>query len=311
MNEQIVIGAFYKFVDLADYVALRPQLHRFCMEHGIKGSILLAEEGINGTIAGSREEINAVFRWLREDERLSDLEVKESHAAFMPFKRMKVRLKKEIVTFRQGVSPLEAVGEYVEAADWNALISEPDVVVIDTRNDVEIELGTFQNAVNPHTESFTQFADYVQENLDPAQNKRVAMFCTGGIRCEKATAYLLEQGFEEVYHLKGGILKYLEDVPQEKSMWLGECFVFDERVTVDHDLRPGKIALCKGCWQPVRTGDKLSEKYEEGVSCPRCFDGLTEERRASLRERQKQVLLAEARGEVHIGRVSHRKRIEF
>lgn len=306
MSEQVVISAFYKFVALPDYVALRPNLLTLCEQHGIKGSILLASEGINGTIAGSRAGTAAVFAALRADPRLADLEAKESFAATIPFKRLKVRLKQEIVTFRQPVDPTVEVGDYVAAADWNSLISDPDVLLIDTRNDVEVELGTFQNALNPETVSFTDFADFVAQNLDPQQHKKVAMFCTGGIRCEKATAYLLQQGFQDVFHLKGGILKYLEDVPAEQSLWQGECFVFDERVTVDHDLKPGKTALCRGCWQPVRTGDKLLDVYEEGVSCRRCHASLTDERRARLRERQKQVKLAEARGDVHIGRTPSR-----
>ncbi len=302
MSEETVISAFYKFVALPDYVAIQPDLHAICLTNGIRGSILLAAEGINGTIAGSRAGIDTVFAWLRSDERLADLETKESYAAAPPFKRMKVRLKQEIVTFRQAVDPTAEVGAYVDPAAWNALISDPEVVVIDTRNDIEVELGTFENAINPETVSFTQFADFVEHHLDPNEHKKVAMFCTGGIRCEKATAYLLQRGFENVYHLKGGILKYLEEVPAEKSLWQGECFVFDERVTVNHDLKPGKYALCHGCWQPVRTGDKLSPKYEEGISCPRCYDSLTEERRASLQERQKQMKLAAARGELHVGR---------
>lgn len=224
----------------------------FCKAHDIGGTILLAEEGINSTIAGSRENIDAVLDYLHQDERLRELTIKESYADFMPFPRMKVRLKQEIVRLKvDGIDPNERVGTYVEPDEWNRLISDPDVIVIDTRNDFEVELGTFQRAVNPHTESFHEFPDFVEQNLDPAKHKKVAMFCTGGIRCEKATSYMLEQGFENVYHLNGGILRYLELVNQDESLWDGECFVFDQRVTVDHDLAPGKAIYCANCRKAV------------------------------------------------------------
>lgn len=250
MNDQvneIVIAAFYHFVKLPDYKALQQPLIDLCNQEGIRGTILLAEEGINSTIAGTREGIDMVLNSLRDDPRFADMKHKESYADFIPFQRLKVRLKKEIVTLKVDVDPNALVGTYLEPEEWNQVISDPDVVVIDTRNDYEIELGSFQHASNPHTASFSDLPDYVAQNLDPQKHKRVAMFCTGGIRCEKATSFMLQQGFEEVYHLNGGILRYLELTPEEKSLWEGECFVFDERVTVDHQLKPGKAAFCTEC----------------------------------------------------------------
>lgn len=300
-SEQVVVSAFYKFVELDDYRRLRDELLARCDQLDIRGSILLAPEGINGTIAGSRDGTDQLFSGLRSDARLADLEVKESFTDTMPFLRMKVRLKQEIVTFRQQVDPTALVGTYVDAHQWNAVISDPDVLVIDTRNQEEVALGTFQNAVDPGTESFTQFADFAA-TLDPQANPRVAMFCTGGIRCEKASSYLLEQGFAEVMHLKGGILKYLEEVDAAESLWQGECFVFDERVTVDHDLQPGDYTLCRGCRRALAHEDREHPDYEEGVSCEACIADLTDVRASRLRERNRQVALAEARGTRHIAR---------
>lgn len=299
----VVISAFYKFVEVADKEALRTAVLAECEQHGMRGSVLVASEGINGTIAGRRSASDAFFAWLRSDQRFADLEVKESFADEMPFLRMKVRLKKEIVTFRQGVDPTEKVGTYVEASDWNEIVDQPDVLLIDTRNQEEVALGTFRNAVDPGTESFTEFADYVA-TLDPAEHPRVAMFCTGGIRCEKASSYMLDQGFEEVLHLKGGILKYLETVEPAESAWQGECFVFDERVTVDHELQPGPYTLCRGCRHALSPTDRDHELYEEGVACEQCADALTPERATRLRERHHQVLLAESRGTSHLARKS-------
>lgn len=243
----IVIAAFYKFVRLPDYQTLQSPLLETCQQNDIYGSILLAEEGINGTIAGSRAGLEATLAFLRSDPRLNDLIHKESLAAFIPFQRMKVRLKKEIVTLGVAVDPNQTVGIYVEPHEWNDLISQPDVLLIDTRNDFEADLGTFQGAINPQTMSFSEFPAYVQQNLKPETHKKVAMFCTGGIRCEKATAYMLSQGFEEVYHLHGGILRYLEQIPPEQSLWEGECFVFDERVSVKADLGVGEARFCPTC----------------------------------------------------------------
>jgi len=299
---KIIVAALYHFSTLDDYQTMREPLQLFCVEHGIKGSLLLAQEGINGTVAGSRENIDKLLIHLRSDERLQGLEHKESLASEWPFYRMKVKLKKEIVTLGvEGVSPTICVGTYIEPTQWNAVISDPDVLVLDTRNDYEYEIGTFRGALDPNTSTFRQFPDYVQSNCDPVKHKKVAMFCTGGIRCEKASAYMLEQGYEEVYHLKGGILKYLEEVPEEESLWQGECFVFDDRVTVKHGLEEGKYELCRGCRWPLSAADIQSEHYEEGICCERCHDVLTANKRSSLEERKKQTRLAKERGDLHLG----------
>lgn len=248
MENQFVIITFYKFVTLSDYESIREPLLKLCEEQGVLGIILLAEEGINSTVASTREGIDALLSYLRSDPRLSDMIHKESYADFNPFKRIKVRLKKEIVTLKRSeADPREHVGVYIEPEDWNDLISDPNILLIDTRNHFETTIGTFRGAVSPNTVSFSEFTSYVEENLDPKQHKKIAMFCTGGIRCEKATSYMVQQGFEEVYHLNGGILRYLEQINSENSMWDGECFVFDQRVSVDHDLRPGKAIFCPNC----------------------------------------------------------------
>lgn len=299
---QIVVAALYKFVKLPDYETLVPQIKTLCDELGIKGTLLLAEEGINGTISGSREGIDALRSYLDADGRFDNLSYKESFYEDQPFYRMKVKLKKEIVTMGvNGIDPQKIVGTYVKPQDWNALISDPDVVVIDTRNSYEYEIGTFERAIDPKTETFREFPAYIAENLDPAKHKKVAMFCTGGIRCEKSTAYMKEQGFEEVYHLEGGILKYLEEVPEEESLWRGECFVFDNRVAVNHQLEKGIYDQCHGCRYPITEDDKQSNRYMLGVCCPRCYDKLTEEQKIRFAERQKQIELAKERNEVHIG----------
>ncbi|MEX2320978.1 MAG: rhodanese-related sulfurtransferase, partial [Saccharospirillum sp.] len=232
----------------------------------------------------------------------ANLSHKESFCDEMPFYRTKVKLKKEIVTMGvEGIDPLNVAGTYVKPEDWNALISDPDVVLVDTRNAYEVAIGTFENALNPHTQTFREFPDYVKQNLDPAKHKKVAMFCTGGIRCEKSTAYLKEQGFNEVYHLEGGILKYLEQVPEAESKWQGECFVFDNRVTVKHGLEPGRYDQCHACRMPISDTEKSHAHYEPGVSCPHCYDNVTEDRRQRFIERERQVQLAKKRGEAHIG----------
>ena len=295
----IVITAFYKFVALADTTQLREQLLDVCDRSGMWGTILLAPEGINGTVAGTREATDLLFGEMGSDPRFADLESKESYAETLPFRRMKVRLKREIVTFRQQVDPTSKVGTYVDPSDWNEVISNPDVLVIDTRNEEEVSLGSFANAVDPGTESFTEFAEYVA-TLDPEDHPKVAMFCTGGIRCEKASSYMLDQGFGEVFHLKGGILQYLEDVDPTDSLWHGECFVFDERVTVDHALEPGDYTLCRGCRRALSHEDRNESGYEEGVSCRSCVDDLQETTAARLRERHRQMMLAEERGVRHL-----------
>ncbi|MDO6719669.1 rhodanese-related sulfurtransferase [Psychrosphaera sp. 1_MG-2023] len=299
---QVVVCAMYKFVRLENFQELRQPLQNTMEANGIKGTLLLAEEGINGTVAGHREGIDALLTWLRQDPRLVDISTKESFDDEMPFYRCKVKLKKEIVTMGvEGIDPREVVGTYVKPKDWNALISDPEVVLVDTRNDYEVQIGTFEGAVNPNTETFREFPEYVEKNLDPKQHKKVAMFCTGGIRCEKSTAYLKEQGFEEVYHLEGGILKYLEDVPKEETKWQGECFVFDNRVTVNHDLEKGEYDQCHACRMPITEEEKQSEHYTVGISCPHCIDKVTDEQRERFAERQKQMELAKQRGEEHIG----------
>ena len=271
-----VVATFYKFVRLPDFAEKRDPLLAYCQTQGIKGTILLAAEGINGTIAGSRQSIDSVLSVLRSDPRLADLEHKESHADSPPFDRIKVRLKKEIVTIGlPEINPRDRVGTYVSPQEWNALISDPEVTLIDTRNDYEVSIGTFKGAQNPNTASFRQFPDYVLNHLDPTKHQKVALFCTGGIRCEKASSFMKAQGFQEVYHLKGGILKYLEDVPEDESLWEGECFVFDQRVAVAHGLALGTHEMCRSCGHPIAESDKTSPYYQEGISCPYCFDRLS------------------------------------
>lgn len=299
---QYVVCALYKFVALEDFEALREPLQNLMEENQVRGTLLLAKEGINGTVAGKRENIDALLAWFKTDSRLTDIVYKESFDDHQPFNRSKVKLKKEIVTMGvEGIDPRHVVGTYVKPKDWNQLIADPDVFVVDTRNDYEIEVGTFKRAVNPKTETFREFPEYVKENLDPAKHKKVAMFCTGGIRCEKSTAYLKEQGFDEVYHLEGGILKYLEEVPAEESLWEGECYVFDGRVTVNHQLEKGSYDMCNACRLPITEQDMQSVQFEKGVSCPKCFDKHSDEQKARFREREKQVQLAAERGEQHVG----------
>ena len=267
------VAALYRFCRLERFEELRAPLAAFCCGRGIRGTLLLAREGINGTVAGREAPIAELIAYLEAIPEFRGLEVKYSAADEMPFNRMKVRLKREIVTMGvEGVDPLESVGAYVEATDWNPLIADPDTVVIDTRNDYEVSLGTFRNAINPETASFREFPDWVQQNRGELEGKKIAMFCTGGIRCEKATAYVKSLGFEDVFHLKGGILKYLENVPQGESLWQGECFVFDERVSVGHGLVVGDNKLCRACGHPVTPEDRQSSKYREGVSCARCVE---------------------------------------
>lgn len=285
----LTVATFYKFVALPDYVSLQQPLKAACQNQSVKGTILLAKEGINGTLAGTREGINAVMAYIQADKRLADLDIKESPALAPPFEKLKVRLKKEIVTLGvPEVSPTQQVGTYVEPQQWNDLISDPAVTVIDTRNDYEVGMGSFQHAQNPETATFNEFPDYAKENLDPGKHKKVAMFCTGGIRCEKASSYLLSQGFDEVYHLKGGILKYLEEIPEDQSLWQGECFVFDERVAITHGLETGSYAMCYACGHPISPEDQATPEYESEVSCPHCSQDLTEQRRDRLRDRKRQ-----------------------
>lgn len=298
----VVVAALYKFIKLENFKDLREPLAQVCQKHNIKGTLLLAQEGINGTIAGVRADIDSVLNYLKKDPRLADLEHKESQAESNPFYRMKVRLKKEIVTLGvSSVDPTQTVGTYVDPVHWNELLNDPDVYLIDTRNDYEAQIGTFKGAYNPNTQHFRQFPDFVKKMLDPQKHKKIAMFCTGGIRCEKASSFMLQQGFQEVYHLKGGILKYLETVPEKESLWQGDCFVFDQRVSVTHGLQEGSHDLCHSCREPVAETEKDSPFYEKGISCARCYETLTSEKRVRNRERQRQVELAQKRGSVHLG----------
>lgn len=273
----MLVAAFYKFVSLPDYAELRAPLLALCQEQEIRGTILLAQEGINGTIAGSRSAIAKVLDYLRSDSRFADLNVKESETESRMFDRLKVKLKKEIVTLGiPEVDPTQKVGTYVKPQEWNAVISDPETIVIDVRNRFEVSVGSFEGAIDPETASFRQFPDYVRSQLDPTQHQKVAMFCTGGIRCEKASAYLLSQGFQQVYHLEGGILKYLEEVPSEESLWRGECFVFDQRVAVTQGVKDGSYEMCYACGHPISPEEKASPLYQEGISCPYCSDTCSE-----------------------------------
>ena len=296
------VAALYRFVRLEDYENLRGPLLAFCEARGIRGTLLLAEEGINGTIAGTAQAISEVLAYLKKDDRLADLECKFSYNTDRPFLRMKVKLKKEIVTMgRPGIDPNQCVGRYASPEQWNTLVDDPECLVIDTRNDYEVEIGTFQGAINPNTTSFREFPEWVEKNLDPGKHKKVAMFCTGGIRCEKSTSLLVSMGFEDVWHLQGGILNYLEKTPVEQTRWDGECFVFDSRVSVDHDLEKGSYDQCYACRFPIDDAQKASDLYVPGVSCPRCHDAHSDQQKERFTERQKQIALAKARGEAHIG----------
>ncbi|KAA0916118.1 rhodanese-related sulfurtransferase [Aquicoccus porphyridii] len=293
--------ALYHFARFDDPAALRGPLLQLCEENGITGSLLLAQEGINGTIAGTLSGLDRVLAHIRALPGCDDIAWKDSPAAEQPFRRIKVRLKREIVTMGQpDVDPTCKVGRYVEPEDWNELILAPDVAVIDTRNDYEVAIGTFRGAVDPGTESFRDFPAWWEANKDRFHNKRIAMFCTGGIRCEKSTNWLLSQGVEDVFHLKGGILKYLEEVPEEDSTWEGDCFVFDGRVSVGHGLKEGPHVLCHACRRPILPEDRVRPEYEDGVSCHHCVNETLEADKARFRERQKQIRLAEARGEEHL-----------
>ena len=298
----VVVSALYKFVTLEEFGALKNPLLRFMQNQGIRGTILLAKEGINGTVAGSASAIEALYVWLAKYPGLDQISHKESYHAVLPFNRSKVKLKKEIVTLGvEGIDPKKIVGTYVKPKDWNALIAAEDVTVIDTRNDYEYQIGTFKRAINPETTTFREFPQYVKEHLDPKTHPKVAMFCTGGIRCEKSTAYLKELGFKDVYHLEGGILKYLEEVPESESLWEGECFVFDERLTVNHALEKGHYLQCHACRFPITEEDTHHPAYVQGISCHHCIEQQTDEQRQRYMEREKQSQLAKARGESHIG----------
>lgn len=290
------IAALYHFTPVADPAALQPIIREACETNEIRGTLLLAREGINGTIAGSEQGIETMLAFLKSQPGFERLEWKLSHSADKPFAKLKVRLKKEIVTMGQpDVDPRDLVGHYVEPEQWNELIQSEDVVVIDTRNDYEVAIGTFEGAIDPKTKSFREFPAWWEDNKHRFANHRVAMFCTGGIRCEKSTSFLLNQGIEDVYHLKGGILKYLETIPEEQTTWNGECFVFDGRVSVGHGLQVGPHQLCFGCRRPIQPEDVKNERYEVGVSCHQCFDETSDSDKARFRERQKQMELSKKR----------------
>lgn len=286
------MATFYRFVTLSDVATLQNQLLDLGQRHGLKGTILLAQEGINATVAGSRSDLDALFAFLAEDSRFVGLMPRESSVSTPPFQRFKVKIKSEIVTLGQPeADPSQKVGTYVPPQEWNALIQDPEVVLVDTRNEYEVEIGSFQRAINPRTDRFRDFPSYVQQNLDPQKHRKVALFCTGGIRCEKATSLLLNQGFESVYHLQGGILSYLETVKPEESLWDGECFVFDERVAVTHGLEPGHYAMCPSCGHPLSEADRQSPAYEWGISCPACVADLTPQKRQRQEMRLKTALV--------------------
>ena len=310
-----LVAAFYKFVSLPDFEDKKTQIEHVAVQNGIMGTILLASEGINGTVSGPEEGLRALLASIKEDPRLADLEHKESWAEENPFYRMKVRLKKEIVTLGvEGVSPTKMVGDYVSPEEWNELISDPKVTVIDTRNDYEVAIGTFKNAINPETNSFREFPDWLDAQKNLPKDAKIAMFCTGGIRCEKSTSLLKERGYENVFHLDGGILKYLENVPESESMWDGECFVFDQRVSVGHGLRQGPYDLCHACRFPITEAEKQADTYAPGISCPHCHDKMSEQQKARFTERQHQIELAKVRGDDHIAAdqaaQKERKRLE-
>lgn len=298
----IVISALYKFVTLEDYASLKAPFLALMTKNNIKGTLLLAKEGINGTIAGKRHEVDALLTELRSDLRFADIKTKESYEQAMPFYRSKVKLKKEIVTMGvNNINPKQIVGTYVKPEEWNALISDPEVSLIDTRNDYEIQIGSFKGAVNPKTETFRDFPAYASEQLNLSKHKKVAMYCTGGIRCEKSTAFLKNQGFKAVYHLQGGILNYLKTVSVEDSLWQGECFVFDQRVAVNHALEKGQYDQCYACRYPITQDDKKSEYYQQGISCPHCYDKVSKKQLQRFQQREKQINIAKKHGEVHIG----------
>ena len=303
-KNEILVAALYKFVEIDDLLSLQSNLYEICEKNNIMGTILIANEGINGTISGKNNEINQTISLLKSDKRFANIEIKYSSTDKQPFHRMKVRLKKEIVTIGlPEINPNKKVGTYVKPDDWNDLISDPDVVVIDTRNKYETKIGSFHNALDPETSSFREFPDWVKKFKSSKENanKKIAMFCTGGIRCEKASSLMKEEGFEDVYHLQGGILKYLEAIDKENSLWNGECFVFDQRVCLTDELEVGSYKMCFACRMPITEEEMQNEKYIEGISCIYCYDKTTKEKKERFGSRQRQILLAKERGEKHLG----------
>ena len=302
---QFLIATFYRFTTIEDPPRMQGSIESCCRENDVKGIVLLANEGINATIAGTPDGVLAVLSFLRKDSRFAELTWKESNAKEQPFRKLRVRLKKEIVTMGvSGIDPERLTGTYVKPEDWNEFVSDPNVMVLDTRNDYEVEIGSFKDAINPNITSFGELPQWIEDNIDVHAKPRIAMYCTGGIRCEKSTALLKEAGLNEVYHLEGGILKYLERIPEDQSLWDGQCFVFDERVSVGHGLEVGEYELCRACRNPICDEDKSSPLYREGVSCPRCHDRTSELQKVSFAERQKQIELARHRDELHLGKSS-------
>lgn len=296
------ILALYQFAELTGFADLQEPLRNLCDAEKLQGTLLLAAEGINGTVAGSRQGLEALLTYLQDNVGLNQINAKWSTASTMPFLRMKVRLKNEIVTMGvPGTDPRALNGRRVRGQQWNALLDDPEVLVIDTRNDYEIDVGTFPGAISPRTEHFREFPQFVEEHLDPQKHRKVAMFCTGGIRCEKATHHLLKSGFNEVYHLDGGILQYFEDMPAQDNRWQGECFVFDGRVSVDKELRPGSYTQCHACRHPLSPAEREDRRFEAGVSCPHCADRIDADRKSRLAERERQMALAEQRRQRHLG----------
>ena len=305
---KFTVATFYLFVDLQDYAQWRENLCARCDEAGVRGTFILATEGLNSTIAGPKEGVDAVLAFIRADERFADMPHRECTADHLPFHRLRIAIRPEIVTLGDpSVNPNEMVGEHVEPEDWNAIISDPEVTLIDARNDYEVEIGTFKGAINPKTDTFGEWDEYIKTNFDPAKHKKIAIFCTGGIRCEKASTHMLKNGFEKICHLKSGILNYLDNIDPAESLWEGECFVFDHRVSVTHGLEEGTCEICFGCRWPLKQEELQSPKYEPGVCCPRCSDSLTPERRASLEERHRQVMLARFNKKEHIGQKIERE----
>ena len=302
MKQKYQIVAFYKFVSFSDYGSRQSEILKFCIEKNIRGTILLAEEGINGTIVGTKTNIHQFLLFLKSDSRFSDIKHKESYSDKIPFNRMKVKIKKEIVTLGQpNINPDKRSGVRVDPKDWNSLITDPNTVIVDTRNEYEYQIGTFENAISPKTTNFREFPNFVKQKLNSKKNKKFAIFCTGGIRCEKASIYMLNQGFKNVYQLNGGILKYLEEIDRDKTLWQGECFVFDSRVSVDYELAKGKYEQCYACRRPLSKEDLHSKSYKKGVACHHCINEKSDNQRARFSERQRQVELAEKRNQKHIG----------
>ena len=303
-SNEILVATLYKFFKVDDLVALQDQLYAICNKNNVMGTILIANEGVNGTISAKPREIEKTLISIQKDDRFSEIEIKYSSTNKQPFHKMRVRLKKEIVTIGlPEINPNKTVGTYVKPEEWNDIISDPDVILIDTRNKFEIKIGSFKNALDPRTTSFRDFPEWVKKFKQDKTNtnKKIAMYCTGGIRCEKASSLMKEEGFNEVYHLQGGILKYLEQIEKEKSLWEGECFVFDDRVCLTENLEVGSYKMCFACRMPITEDELNDDRYEEGISCLYCYDKTTEEKKERFESRQKQIELSKLRGEKHIG----------